>query len=124
MKSCLHTSRQTDSVSLSLMLAGILSGVMRLGGQAQQAREQTSCTDARVGSAEAYSCVNQKLYQQGLRQHATGGGGSIDATAPAPQVGTYNQAAVREHLGSNFGKSAVPQRPPANVFPPPLIPAH
>ena len=82
--------------------------------------QSTVCVDAKVGSASSYNCLNRALQKQVEIQHQGGVGVSIDATSPAPAVGTFNQAAVREHLGSNFGKSAVPQRPPAPVFTSPL----
>jgi hypothetical protein len=82
------------------------------------------CVDARVGTASSYNCLNRDLQKQVVIQHQGGADVSIDARSPAPAVGTFNQTAVREHLGSNFGKSAVPQRPSAPVFTSPLIPAH
>jgi hypothetical protein len=79
------------------------------------------CVDVRVGSTESYSRLNRELQKQGVRQHQGPTDVLLDATSPAPEVGTFNQAAVAEHLGSNFGKSAVPQRPPpAVVVSPPM----
>jgi hypothetical protein len=45
------------------------------------------------------------------------------APASAPAMGLYNQAATRERLGSSFGHSVVPQRPP-QVYSNPLISGH
>jgi hypothetical protein len=39
-------------------------------------------------------------------------------------VNTFNQAASREQLGSAFGNSAIPQRPPPPVFVSPLVGHH
>jgi hypothetical protein len=90
-----------------------LLAAMALALAAGHARAQTQrCVDARVGTAESYNCLNDTLRTQAAQQHQAAPGVSLDATSPAPAVGTFNQAAVREHLGSNFGKSAVPQRPP------------
>jgi hypothetical protein len=100
------------------LAAGVLLCLM-----AGPARGQSvACVDARVGSATSYNCLNRDLQKRVETQHQAGVGVSIDATSPAPAVGTFNQAAVREHLGSNFGKSAVPQRPPPPVFTSPPMP--
>jgi hypothetical protein len=41
--------------------------------------------------------------------------GGLGRTAPA-QIGLFDQFAVAERLGGNFGHSALPQRPPAPVY--------
>jgi hypothetical protein len=82
-----------------------------------------TCGDARIGSVQTYNCLNRDLKDRVVQQRQATLGVTLDATSPAPAVGTFNQAAVREHLGSNFGKSAVPQRPPPPVYGSPLIPA-
>ncbi len=50
---------------------------------------------------------------------------AIDATtaqANTPsKVGTFSEAATSERLGKNFGKSAMPYRPPAPVYANPIM---
>jgi hypothetical protein len=118
MKSCSRTSRRTDWCRLAVTLAAV--GLATGYAWAQAPRPE--CVDAKIGSAEAYNCLNRQFQDQVTQQHQGGNpGATVDARSPAPQVGTYNQAAVREHLGANFGKSTVPQRPPPPVFTSPLI---
>jgi hypothetical protein len=73
----------------------------------------TNCTDVQVGSAESYSCINAKL---GAIANGTERLSSQDApvnsASPSNVVGTFNEGATRNRLGQNFGKSAVPYRPP------------
>ncbi|WP_158923775.1 hypothetical protein [Acidisphaera sp. S103] len=89
--------------------------------QAPAANQTSRCIDARVGTSWSYNCLNEALRVQAAQQRQGIPGISLDATSPAPAVGTFNQAAVREHLGFNFGKSAVPQRPPPPVMTSPLV---
>jgi hypothetical protein len=117
MRSRFLTSRRTET--RRWLAAGVVFCLM--AGHA--AAQSSACADARVGTAVSYNCLNRELQKQVVRQHQGGADVSMDATSPAPAVGTYNQAGVREHLGSSFGKSAVPQRPSAPVFASPLIPA-
>lgn len=122
MKSGFLTSRPIDR---RRFISSVAAGALCLapGHALAQAGGQTvpACVDVRVGSAESYNCLNRELQKQVVQQHQ----GSTDvlpgATSPAPQVGTFNQAAVAEHLGSNFGTSAIPQRPPPPVFGSPLM---
>jgi hypothetical protein len=44
------------------------------------------------------------------------------ATSPDTQIGVANQAATKQRLGDNFGKSVLPQRPaPAVAEPSPFV---
>jgi hypothetical protein len=117
MRSRFPTSRRTEIQRA--LAAGVVLCLMAGHAEAQS----SACVDAKVGTASSYNCLNRELQKQVVRQHQGGADVSIIATSPAPASGTFNQAAVREHLGSNFGKSAVPQRPAAPVFASPLIPA-
>ena len=42
----------------------------------------------------------------------------VNATSPSNRVGTFNQSATREYLGSSFGHSAIPQ-PHVQTYAPP-----
>jgi hypothetical protein len=95
-------------------------------GLAQPATDGTAakgpCVDVRVGSDESYACLSRELQKLIPQERASSADAPISATSPAPQVGTFNEAATRQFLGSNFGKSAIPQRPPPPVFISPLVP--
>ena len=92
-----------------------------VAGHARAQTQTTRCVDARVGTAESYNCLNDSLRTQSAQQHQATQGVTLGATSPAPAVGTFNQAAVHEHLGTNFGKSAIPQRPAPGIMTSPLM---
>ena len=81
------------------------------------------CVDVRIGQDSYYSCLNAELSRLAQQSHTPPAVPSIAATSPAPEVGTYNQAATRQRLGTAFGVSAIPQRPPPPVFSNPLVSA-
>ncbi len=89
-----------------------------------------SCVDVSINqhSVLAFDCLSRAL-----------AGGSTAPAAPAPaldpvasepsnrQVGQYNFSALSHRMGSNLGKSVLPQRPPAAIPPTPamqLAPGH
>jgi hypothetical protein len=91
--------------------------------RAQQPERSNICVDVRIGSVQQYDCLNQQLMRQVQQQKPSSEAtGTVTAGSPAPAVGSFNQAATQERLGSNFGKSAFPQRPPPPVFAMPLMP--
>ena len=71
-----------------------------------------SCVDVRVGSARSYDCLNRSLERDVARDRPAADASTLTATSPAPRLGLYNQAGTREHLGANFGMSAVPAARP------------
>jgi hypothetical protein len=82
-----------------------------------------SCVDVRIGDELSYACLNQELEKLApMKRYSAEQDSPYSAGSPAPVVGTFNQAATRERLGNNFGKSVVPQRPPAPVYTPQLMP--
>lgn len=71
------------------------------------------CTEVTAGSAKGYACLNQQLGAIARNtQRPSSADAPYSATSPSNVTGQYNQAATRERLGSNFGKSSQPQRPP------------
>jgi hypothetical protein len=76
---------------------------------------KTNCTDVQVGTARSYECLNQQL--GAVAHQAQRANGALDtppytATSPGNQTGQFNEAATRERLGTNFGKSVTPARQP------------
>jgi hypothetical protein len=74
-----------------------------------------------IGTERSYGCLNSQLARMVPRARGAVPDADITATSPAPAVGTYNQAATRQRLGTSFGRSAIPQRPAAPVFIPPSL---
>jgi hypothetical protein len=82
-----------------------------------------TCTDVQVGSAQSYDCINAKLgaVARGTQRFSSDADAPVASSSPSNVVGTFNEGATRNRLGANFGKSAIPYRPPnAN---PPALPA-
>ncbi len=82
---------------------------------------QDVCVDVRIGQEPFYSCLNRKLEEMVPNRRESSADAPITASSPAPAVGTFNQAATRQQLGTSFGHSIVPQRPPPPVFYNPLL---
>ncbi|SMF79778.1 hypothetical protein SAMN06295900_12198 [Trinickia caryophylli] len=87
-------------------------------GQAQAAGGasdgQPVCVDAEVGGERAlsYSCLSQRLSGGGNRAAAAASNPAEGiVTSPSNRVGTFNYSSESIRFGSNWGKSAVPQRP-------------
>ncbi len=105
-------------------LVCVLVGASAVRPAVAQNAASGSCVDVHIGSDQAYSCLNRELRKLVPQSRASSADAPINATSPAPEVGTYNQAATRHHLGSNFGISTLPQRPPPPIFSTPLIGHH
>lgn len=83
-----------------------------------------ACVDVMIGGESTYSCFNQQIARSiPPRRFSAGSDLPVGANIPAPAAGTFNQAATAEQLGTAFGHSAVPQRPPPVSYPAPLLPA-
>ncbi len=92
------------------------------GSRAQTAAPASqSCVDVQIGSARAYDCLSQQWGAAVPRVQRPLPSPDVTVTSPAPAVGSFNQAATREQLGTNFGKSVFPQRPPPVIYVNPLI---
>jgi hypothetical protein len=93
-----------------------------VAGQAGAQPAHESCVDVKVGTAQSYDCLNQRLGALARQAHqATQDDAPYSATSPGNITGQFNQDATRERLGSNFGHSVTPQRP-APATPAPLNP--
>ena len=67
------------------------------------------CTDVRIDQVAYLDCLSEMFRaaaQPGLVATVPN-----QAALPAPALGTYNQTAIREMLGQNFGRSIAAQRP-------------
>jgi hypothetical protein len=81
------------------------------------------CVDVTIGGERSLACVNQQLSRSIPPRNFTAGSDLPQAgNVTAPAAGTFNQAATAERLGTSFGHSVVPQRPPPPVYSAPLLP--
>jgi hypothetical protein len=105
----------------------VASGAMCVSAGAQDVKlngekAQTSCIEVTIDGQKApdMSCLNQQLEQKAAAVRPTPVIAPVDAHSPSVQTGGFNQAAVAQQYGQNFGKSVQPYRPPAPVYAPPL----
>jgi hypothetical protein len=79
--------------------------------------DASTCVDVTINGHPvlAYDCLNQRLASQAAAAGAATPAPDSSAVARLPsnqQVGQFNFSAFSHRMGSNLGKSAVPQRPP------------
>jgi hypothetical protein len=100
-----------------ILVIGLLSAATSTQpARAADAPSQT-CVDVRIGDQRSYGCLDQQLARQAQESHAPAAIPSLSATSPALAVGGYNQGATHERLGTSFGHSVIPQRPPPAQYP-------
>lgn len=77
------------------------------------------CVDVQIGGDSAFGCLNEKLRREVDKVNPSLNLPPIDARSSDVRVGVGNEASVRQQLGSNYGRSITPYRPPpiANVLP-------
>jgi hypothetical protein len=74
------------------------------------------CVDVQIGNDSAFGCLNQKLKREVDKVNPSINMPPLDARSPDVRVGNVNEAAVRQQYGSNYGRSAIPFRPPTPTF--------
>lgn len=100
-----------------MLMRGSIIILCGLAGAALAQPAHDSCVDVRVGSAQSYDCINQKLGAVAREaQRTPGADAPYTAQSPGNVTGQFNEDATRERLGANFGKSVTPYRPPASVL--------
>ena len=97
---------------------GSKSGVFIGGGATPSAPADQTCVEVEIDGqkAPAYSCINQRLQQQVDQVQPVANIPPLDASSPAVAVHGFNQTALQQQFGQNFGKSVVPFRPAAPTF--------
>jgi hypothetical protein len=71
------------------------------------------CVDVQIGNEGAFGCLNQRLRREVDKVNPSFNLPPIDARSSDVRVGNVNEAAVRQQYGPNYGRSAIPYRPPA-----------
>ena len=118
----------TNYLGLCLMIAVLVprqlsaqpatgGGITLPGSTVPPAGSQT-CVQVEIAGQKpsAYNCLNQQLQQQVQGSAASQPNLPLTAESSSNQVGIFNEQGVRQQYGQNFGKSAIPYRPPAPVF--------
>ncbi len=114
---CLLLAVTVPALASAQSAAG--NGGLVLPGATGQAEPQSqTCVQVKVNgeSPSAYNCLNQQLQQEALGTSAANPKLPLTASSGPNQVGTFNEQSVREQYGQNFGKSAIPYRPPPPNF--------
>lgn len=95
----------------------ILLAVFGLVVAAAPALAEETCVEVEIGGEKtpSLSCLNQRLQHQADNVRPTGNVAPLDATSSPVKLGGYNETALKQQYGPNYGKSAVPWRP-ANTY--------
>ncbi|HXJ01230.1 MAG TPA: hypothetical protein VNH44_08395 [Micropepsaceae bacterium] len=96
-------------------LAGLFFITVPAGAaDAPPANTKQPCVDVQIGNDRTsyLNCLNDEMQRRVEHERGTPQiTAPIDAHSPSTQVGTFNDAAAREHMGNAYGVSSVPQRP-------------
>ena len=100
--------------SLMLAFVGLAITVLPVLPVLPVLAEET-CVEVEIGGEKTpnLNCLNQSLQKQTDNVHPTGNVAPLDATSSAVKLGGYNETALKQQYGPNYGKSAVPWRPTA-----------
>ncbi|WP_376691054.1 hypothetical protein [Burkholderia stagnalis] len=120
----------TRGAKWSVMVAGMwLAGAAHAqaghppaAGSQPGAAAKPVCVDAEVDGRRAlsYDCLSAQLKPKGTPQAGASQASTEGlAKAPSNRLGTFNLSAERNRFGTNWGKSATPQRPAPPVAVPP-----
>ena len=86
-----------------------------IGGQPPAATFER-CVEVEIGKDRSLGCLNEKLKREVDRVNPSMNLPPLDARSPDVRVGNVNEAAVRQQYGSNYGRSAIPFRPPVPTY--------
>lgn len=109
-------------VLLALGLALPTTVLAQSAAPARQA-DPSACVDVEVAGYRSlsYDCLSQQMAPRPRAPQENPALASEDvARMPSNQLGLFNRAATSNRMGNNFGKSALPQRPPNPSFQSPL----
>lgn len=114
-------------LGVTMTIACVLQAAHAQGGGVAAAEPGSAgkpvCVDAEVDGKRAlsYDCLSRQL--KPVSDVQPGGAPQTDAERlskqPSNRIGTFNLSTERNRFGSNWGRSATPQRPDAPVAVPP-----
>lgn len=97
---------------------------------ATEASDESACVTVEVNGVPAlpYECLNRQLATpprsaKAPNDRALEPMSARTAQRPPNELGVFNRSATSIRMGSNFGRSATPQRPPSPPVQSPLVPA-
>lgn len=89
---------------------------MIIGGLPPQIPGYQRCIEVEIGNDQSFGCLNLQLKREVDRINPQFNIPPLDARSPGVSVGNVNEAALRQQYGPNFGRSAIPYRPPGPVL--------
>lgn len=120
-------AKEMASCLLLMLSAAVSSSVttpaVAADSPARKDGADSACVDVEVDGYRglSYDCLGQQLAGPARARPQGDIQASEQATRRAPnQMGLANKAAASNRMGSNFGRSALPQRPPAPIHTSPL----
>jgi hypothetical protein len=97
-------------------------GGVTLGPTTAPAAQSEHCVEVEIGGEKSskLDCLNEELKSATQRVKPSQPKPPLDASSPSVAVGGFNETAVGQQFGPNFGKSATPFRPPPPTFSNPI----
>lgn len=120
--------RRLPAILFVLVATGLAVGIGHLKAQPLelptlrvQGEAHPSCVDVQLEGARSlsYDCLNQELKQASQERTdsaPTANAATVVGAGAPTTVGTFSYTGTSVRMGSAFGKSATPQRPPAPSF--------
>jgi hypothetical protein len=87
-----------------------------MGSPAPPDTSQKPCAPPAGNNPPSIGCLNQQMRRQVDQVNPSLTVAPIDARSPDTKIGVVNIPGVQQQYGQNFGKSAVPFRPPPPVY--------
>lgn len=118
----LRATRILLALGLALPTAVLAQAAVPSPPSAAQA-DPSACVDVEVAGYRSlsYDCLSQQMAPRPRAPHENPALASEGvANMPSNQLGLFNRAATSNRMGSNFGNSALPQRPPNSPYQSPL----
>ena len=74
---------------------------------------EETCVEVEIGGEKTPNliCLNQQLQKTVENAQPIGNVAPLDASSPSVRLGGYNETALKQQYGPNYGKSVVPWRP-------------
>jgi hypothetical protein len=75
-----------------------------------------TCVDVEIDGTHSFGCLNDQLKRKVDQVNPVMNVSPVDAHSPSTEIGLFNDPAVREQYGQNYGRSVMPYRPPTPTF--------
>jgi hypothetical protein len=94
-------------------MKAFLLAILGLLAAAVPALADETCVEVEIGGERvpAFNCLNQKLQKQVDSVHPAENIAPLSATSSSVRLGGYNETALKQQYGANYGQSAIPWRP-------------